>query len=180
MIMNYSDALSDVSRSNLRNKAITAKKNPIQKVQKAYTIPTDPKARELLARLVMQEAIETVNALGFHPQSLEDRENFVLTPDDKPLNIYDIIDGCCDTIYVAVGCMNAMGVPDLPHLKEVCRANDAKFPNGEAILNEYGKYQKPPGWKGPDHEKVMEHYKHINLASLSDIFATNNKEEEEE
>ncbi len=166
--MNY---LSRTAISNLRNKAIASKKNELQKVQPSYTIPSDPKARELLARLVMQEAIETVNAFGFHPQSLDDRENFVLVPTNKELDIYEIIDGCCDTIYVAVGGLVGMGIPDEPHLDEVCRANDDKFPNGVAIVNEYGKYQKPVGWKGPDHKKVMETVKHMNLAGCADYLA---------
>lgn len=130
----------------------------MQEIQKSYTIPAASPARELLARLILQEALETVQALGFHPGSLEDRENFVLkqTKEFDELDIYEIIDGCCDTAYVAVGCMVAMGVPDSPHLDEVCMCNDAKFPNGEAIINEKGKYQKPEGWKPPDHKKVYE------------------------
>ena len=109
-----------------------------------------------MARLVLQEAIETVHAFGFYPQALDDRENFVLVPIEKELDVLEIIDGCCDTVYVAIGAMCAMGVPDEPHLKEVCRANDDKFPNGEAIVNSYGKYQKPEGWVGPDHQKVKD------------------------
>jgi hypothetical protein len=152
-----SDFLSQVAISNLRNKAIASKKNQAQIVQPLYTIPDDPKARELLARLILQEAIETVHAFGFHPQSLEDRENFVLTPtkSKEELDIYEIIDGACDTVYTAVGALCAMGVPDILHLSEVCQANDAKFPKGEAIINEVGKYQKPEGWVPPDHKKIM-------------------------
>jgi len=159
--------LSQVALSNLRNKAIVSKKSDLQKVESFYTIPSNPKIRELLARLVMQEALETVNAFGFHPQSLDDRENFVLTPIEKELDIYEIIDGCCDVDYVVRGALVAMGVPDEPHINEVCRANDEKFPNGEAILNEVGKYQKPPGWKPPDHEKVKNSVNKIDLLEFS-------------
>lgn len=163
--MNY---LSRVATSNLRNKAIASKKSELQRIQSPYTIPANPKARELLARLVLQEAIETVNAFGFHPELLDDRENFVLVPIEKELDIFEIIDGCCDVIYTATGAIVSLGVQDIPHLEEVCRANDDKFPNGIAIVNEYGKYQKPVGWKGPDHKKVSVDAHIIDLAELAE------------
>lgn len=164
--------LSQVALSNLRNKGITSRKSPLQKIYPPYTIPSDIKTRELLARLILQEAIETVNALGFHPQSLEDRENFILTPDSKEfLDINEIIDGCCDVVYVAIGAMVALGVPDLPHLEEVCRANNDKFPGGKAIINKYGKYQKPEGWIGPDHNKVRLEMDGVDLCSLAEVLA---------
>jgi hypothetical protein len=73
----------------------------------------------------------------------------------QPPDLIGIIDGCCDTIYVTVGTLCAMGVPDLPHLDEVNRANNDKFPGGVAFLNEDGKFLKPEGWTPPDHQHVI-------------------------
>lgn len=168
--------LSRVAISNIYTKTIAARKNELQKIQPSYTIPPDLKSRELLAKLILEEALETVQALGFHvdvnaPEYGESNKHVVTITNgnQKELDIYDIIDGCCDTIYVSVGCLVAMGVPDLPHLREVCRANDGKFPNGEAIINEYGKYQKPVGWKGPDHEGVRNDNKEVDIVELSKL-----------
>lgn len=165
--LNQQQWWSSTWRSNLYTKRVASKVNPLQSIQPQCSIPTDPKVRALLARLVLQEAIETVHALGFHPENLDDRENFILSPtkEYEELDLFEIIDGACDTTYVSIGLLCAMGIPDLPHLDEVCRANNSKFPNGIVIINEFGKYQKPEGWQPPDHRKVMREYKDkIDLA----------------
>jgi predicted HAD superfamily Cof-like phosphohydrolase len=77
-----------------------------------------------------------------------------------------VIDGCVDTIYVATGTLAAYGVPDLPHIVEVNRANEAKFPNGKATLNDAGKFQKPEGWTGPDHALVRSKIAPVNLFAI--------------
>lgn len=143
---------SFVYQSNVFTKKVASKFDPRQKLpEKPYTVP-DLETRKLLAKLVLEEALETVTALGFNGRIA----HIELGPHDGELNLEDIIDGACDTIYVATGVLVACGAPDIPHLKEVCDANDRKFPNGEAVINsETGKYLKPPGWRGPDHSKVQ-------------------------
>lgn len=124
-----------------------------------YTLP-DKETRLLRARLIMEEALETVAALGFEvgDEDGQWRMQNARFPEHYPTKEIDfgnVIDGCCDLIYVATGCLVACGVPDLPHLEEVCAANDRKFPGGAAITDpETGKYLKPAGWVGPDHTKV--------------------------
>lgn len=125
-----------------------------------YTIP-DEQTRLLRARLILEEALETISALGFTLASgpLVVRSLKVVTKDysDYPYspNLEGIIDGCCDLIYVAVGTLWACGVPDVPHMEEVVRANDAKFPNGQGVAHPTvkGKFGKPEGWTPPDHRR---------------------------
>lgn len=125
-----------------------------------YTQPTLRTAR-LRARLILEEAQETINALGFAIVANDHGVCGVATlpefasfadADTLPVNLVDIIDGCCDLTYVAIGTLASVGAPDVPHLRLVCEANDAKFPNGNAILRQDGKYLKPDGWTPPPHE----------------------------
>jgi predicted HAD superfamily Cof-like phosphohydrolase len=119
--------------------------------------------RMLRARLILEESLETINALGFKIKPTETGfYNEIRSMDDLRLvshgdapDLEGIIDGCCDVIYVATGTLLACGVPDVPHLDIVNRANNAKFPGGVATLNEYGKFQKPAGWEPPDHMTLI-------------------------
>jgi predicted HAD superfamily Cof-like phosphohydrolase len=167
--MTTDDLISDTMRSNLLTKAITSKYDVRQRVRKSYWLPEAP-IRALLAKLIIEEALETARALGYgfrpiasaanitHGPPIHKIDQVFMTPlMRKPheLDLLSVVDGCCDTIYVATGALAACGVPDLPHLAEVCRANHAKFPGGEAIIDqESGKYLKPIQWTPPDHKKV--------------------------
>ena len=119
--------------------------------------------RMLRARLILEEALETINALGFkiklNPISssneIRDMSDCALVSHGDAPDLEGIVDGCCDVIYVATGTLLACGVPDVPHLEIVSRANNAKFPGGVATLNEYGKFQKPAGWEAPDHMSLI-------------------------
>lgn len=110
------------------------------------------------ARLIMEEALETIEALGFVPavsgvaisnKLINFTEVFVRDP-----NLAKAIDGCCDLIVVATGTLSAMGCPDTPFQEEVDAANLRKF-SGDAHLDENGKWVKPTGFKGPDIEGVL-------------------------
>lgn len=147
------------------------------KVKTSLAMPDKPTlpimdTRMLGAKLILEEALETIKALGFQVRldkyNLYDtfvdisRISFMpyVNPDSsdeeaKQKRLLDVIDGCCDTAYVSAYTMLMCGVPDLPHFTEVCDANNRKFPEGVATLNEYGKYQKPEGWVGPDHARVI-------------------------
>ncbi len=152
--------LSPTAMSNLYTMGVAGTKDPRQKIPARYEIPSE-ETRILRARLIMEEALETIKGLGIVVAlgksvggSLITMEEICFDGSKTPPNIEEIIDGCCDLIYVAVGTLCAAGVPDLPHLAEVCRANDAKFPNGVAVTDENGKFQKPVTWEGPDHDAV--------------------------
>lgn len=159
--------ISTVQRSNLFTMGCTAKLDERQKVPSQRSMPDAP-TRELRAKLILEEALETIKGLGVivrvagDPESIVDlAKNDLLRYDtkcpdgsDPHKDMEEIIDGCCDLIYVAVGTLCVCGVPDVPHLKEVNRANNAKFPNGEPVMHPTipGKFGKPPGWTPPNHD----------------------------
>lgn len=132
---------------------LAAKVKPHLAIPKEVGIP-DAETRKLRARLIYEEAMETVRGLGCRLNSMgmvcEDPE------EDTKADLKDIIDGCCDLIYVAVGTLASCGIPDLEHLQEVCRANDSKFPGNKPILDAGGKFLKPDGWQAPDHQPIID------------------------
>lgn len=151
---------SEVAMSNLFTMGATAKVDPRQKLPEGYAIPPE-ETRILRAKLLMEECLETIAGLGLNVYN--PFPGYVRKDDLKYIpgygtkqepNLDDIIDGCCDLIYVATGTLLACGAPDLPHLLAVCEANNAKFPGGVATVNADGKYQKPEGWKEPDHAAI--------------------------
>lgn len=154
--------LSPTGVSNLHTMSAVGKVKPEMALPDEPTIPSEA-VRRLRARLILEEAIETVHGLGF---SIELN---MTSPDDDEVDgidslnlvanrradLEEIIDGCCDVSYVAIGTMLACGVPDAPHMELVNKANNAKFPGGVATINEHGKFQKPEGWKQPDHGPLL-------------------------
>lgn len=105
--------------------------------------------RLLAAKLIFEEARETIEAFGCRIVSKPGVGLEVIALTDESFNLKDAVDGCIDTQYVCHWGLNAMGVADeLPTL-EVCDANDRKFAEGHWI-DSNGKLRKPPGWVGPD------------------------------
>lgn len=117
---------------------------------------------ELRAKLIMEEAVETVAALGYTVVA----DVYRVEPDadgtlpkmmtfeksyDEP-NLEEAIDGICDLIYVAMGTGVAMGIDVEEHYDEVHRANMAKL-GGPKRAD--GKQLKPKDWTPPDHQKIM-------------------------
>lgn len=153
---------SPVAISNLYTMTATGQVKPEAALPESVSIPSE-EVRLLRARLILEEAIETIRGLGFDvcPKDsvlrspIQDVDDVLFERNYEPV-LEQIIDGCNDLIYVAVGTMLACGVADVAHDREVCRANDEKFPGGVATVNEYGKFQKPPGWRGPDHFKIFD------------------------
>ncbi len=154
--------LSPTALSNLVTIGVTSCVDTRQSIPDRYEIP-DVATRKLRARLIMEEAIETVNALGFDVSFETDHARIVHSGDTK-IEFYDgkepdlvgIIDGCCDTIYVATAALCAVGAPDLSHLTLVHYANESKFPGGQVIKDAHGKYLKPAGWTPPNHKKLID------------------------
>lgn len=128
--------------------------------QKLPTKPTLPnlETRKLRAKLILEEALETVDALGLYAET--DREAIDLRIDDiifKELaepNLIGIVDGCCDLSVVTIGTLSACGVPDIPVLQLTDENNLAKFGPG-GYRREDGKWIKPPNHKPPDYSKVL-------------------------
>lgn len=124
-------------------------------------IGTDPELRhnELRAKLIMEEAVETVAALGFHVTAEinkpECNPRVTIASFEKlhhKPNLIEAIDGICDLMYVALGTGVTAGVDLDPHFQEVHRANMMKL---QGPKREDGKQLKPDGWTPPDHEAIL-------------------------
>jgi predicted HAD superfamily Cof-like phosphohydrolase len=110
--------------------------------------------RVLRAKLILEEALETVEALGITVQAGGEqgpviREKTLHYTDGNPVDIEGVVDGCADISVVTIGTLIAFGVDDEPVLEEVDSANLRKFgPGGHR--REDGKWIKPPDWTPPD------------------------------
>lgn len=119
-----------------------------------------PEARALRANLIMEEAVETVAALGYAVKaSIVDPEGFFLVAEfnkayTEPHPI-DFIDGLCDLTYVVMGGACNADIDFDRHFDEVHRANMRKL---EGPKRADGKQLKPEGWQGPDHQSILERY----------------------
>lgn len=136
-----------------------------QDVPSAPTIPS-PEVRALRARLILEEALETIDALGCtvtaNVAGMEMGEmiyekitakglkagHVVIKAEHDP-DLTEIVDGCCDVMVVTTGTLSACGVNDAQPQRMVDENNLAKFGPGHTI-REDGKLIKPPGHKAPD------------------------------
>lgn len=128
------------------------------------TIDTEA-GRELRAKLIMEEAVETVAALGFEvsaeivePNNFQNEHNGkVVARFLKPANfdILEYIDGLCDLLYVTFGGAINIPVNIERHFDEVHRANMNKLTGPKRAD---GKQLKPEGWVGPDHQKILDRH----------------------
>ena len=134
-----------------------------QPVPKKPAMPS-PKVRLLRAKLILEEALETVKALGFRVGIIDTPlEGFFtgieigklkLRSDFNP-DLMEIVDGCCDLSVVTIGTLSACGVPDLQFLEEVDDNNLAKFgPGGHR--REDGKWVKPPDHQPPQIQQLLD------------------------
>ena len=130
-----------------------------QGLPSAPCIP-DAEVRLLRAKLIFEEAMETIEALGvdimLNPRVVQ-YDNAPLTegmyvlevnPHRKP-DLVLIADGCADVSVVTIGTLSACGIEDSPLLEEVDRSNLAKFGPG-GYKREDGKWIKPTDWVPPD------------------------------
>ena len=114
-------------------------------------IEPDSKVRILRAKLILEEALETVEALGVtvHHQGHEITEEGLEYDAPNPFDLKEVVDGCADISVVTIGTLIAIGVDDEPVLEEVDASNLRKFGPG-SYRREDGKWMKPPGWTPPD------------------------------
>lgn len=96
------------------------------------TVPSR-EVRELRARLILEEAIETIDALGFCAEVVirddgsQRMKGPIVVAHDRGYNLAQIADGCADISVVTIGTLLAFGIADKPLLEEVDRSNLAKF-----------------------------------------------------
>jgi len=103
---------------------------------------------ELRAKLILEEAIETAEAMGFdievHHQGTGGHQTHLVKrrSPDWP----EVVDGLCDLTYVTLGVAVEMGLELLPFFHAVHHSNMKKI---GGPVREDGKSLKPPGWKPP-------------------------------
>ena len=130
-----------------------------QKVPKNPTLP-DFDTRKLRAKLILEEAIETISALGFcvciDGKVLLNKDNVELSIiHNKECSVAEIAHECADLSVVTIGTISACGVADESVLEEIDRANLSKV-TGKVEKNEDGKVVKPKDFKPADIGKVIE------------------------
>jgi len=116
--------------------------------------------QRLRARLIMEEAVETVAALGFDVSAgvydNTDHNHDTLFRKYWPkMNLLEYIDGLCDLTYVVAGGAVNADIDLQRHFDEVHRANMRKL---DGPKRADGKQLKPEGWVGPDHQRILELY----------------------
>jgi len=122
-----------------------------------------PEVRRLRAGLILEEALETIEALGFEvlmkptdgeadsgPDALNHGELVVSEKQVREPDLVEIVDGCADISVVTTGTLCALGVSDKMILAEVDANNLQKFGPGSYRRESDGKWIKPPGHKAPD------------------------------
>lgn len=111
--------------------------------------------RLLRARLILEEALETITALGCKVQAESGTPVLTAELDESFIvKLDDIVDGCCDVSVVTIGTLSACGIPDMPVLDIVDENNLAKFGPG-SYRRDDGKWIKPPGHKPPDFRPIF-------------------------
>jgi len=111
----------------------------------------DEKTRILRAKLILEEALETVDALGVRVQTqgIEITEEGLDYDAPNEVDLQEVADGCADISVVTIGTLIAFGIDDDTLLEEVDASNLRKFSEG-SYRREDGKWMKPPGWTPPD------------------------------
>ena len=130
--------------------------------QEVPSEPTMPSAeiRLLRAKLIFEEALETITALGVDvmvpqmyaqhgPVAIHDKLCTLRVNPRRAPNMIEIADGCADISVVTIGTLSACGIADKMLLLEVDESNMRKFGPG-CSKREDGKHVKPPDWKKPD------------------------------
>lgn len=122
--------------------------------------PTVPsrECRMLRAKLILEECLETIQALGFEVVPAGDADHVhkhgVSFREAHPVNMIEVADGCADISVVTIGTLSAFGIADESLLREVDRSNMEKFRDG-VKHDQYGKIMKPAGWTPPDVLSVL-------------------------
>lgn len=127
---------------------------------------------ELRAKLIIEEAIETVEAMGYRVSVRPVRTTRGVATEAslirvrmvgggyKKPNWPEVIDGLCDLVYVTLGTAVEAGINLNPFFREVHRSNMLKI--GGPVRAD-GKALKPEGWEPPRIDLILD-----RLLSLSD------------
>jgi len=127
--------------------------------------PAIPSAeiRKLRCKLILEEALETIDALGY--EVLIDKEFTLMSSDfdtdficfvdnEKGPDLVEIADGCADIKVVTTGTLSACGIDDEELQVMVDENNLEKFGPGGHRRDD-GKWVKPPNHQPPDIKSVL-------------------------
>lgn len=134
-------------------------------------IPSADK-RILRAKLIFEEAMEVIEALGVDVEVeshlLTDRATYkrsvhdgiVYFKDNENVKVDQVAKECCDLRVVTTGTLVAFGIPDTYVLQNLVDTNNLlKFrTDKDGHLNEYGKWVKPTDHPSPKIKEFLKHY----------------------
>jgi len=127
-------------------------------------IPSE-EVRILRAKLILEEAFETVHAMGIevYTEVFGDKidPNRLSFGKNGEVDLIEVADGCADIKVVTTGTLIAFGIKDVILQEEVDVSNLAKFAGGGYRSdgtdgNAAGKWIKPPNWQKPNIQKALE------------------------
>ena len=126
------------------------------KVRTKPELPTE-KELKLHAELILEEALETIEALGYRVQDISRfvPSTLVLKKEYEP-NLIEIADGCADLSVVTICTLSICGIHDDQLFEEVDDNNLAKFGPGGHRNEQTGKWVKPADHKPPNIRKVLD------------------------
>ena len=118
--------------------------------------------RELRAKLIFEECIETIKAMGVdmtvNQESILSKAklgDIQFAAKYEP-DIIEVADGLADIDVVVGGTYAVFGMDDAEIFNEIHKSNMSKFPEGYDGLREDGKWIKPPSWKKPVLRPILE------------------------
>lgn len=125
--------------------------------------PTSIKDDRYILRLalILEEAFELADALGFSTYDIKDSADYMLNTIgprvyDKEVDIVAVADALGDLEYVVNGAALEMGIPLPEVVAEIHRSNMTKLgPEGKPIYREDGKILKGENYEPPRLEKVL-------------------------
>lgn len=131
----------------------------------------------LRAKLVLEEAMELIQALGVTVTVCSDKGNRIVNigkntnykfrTTGQLIDCVEIADGCADLTYVSTGTLVAFGIPDKEIQNEVDKNNLDKFKDGWSIRSD-GKVIKSFLWQPPKiNNIIMKYYQEGNNKNLS-------------
>ncbi len=169
-VSKFKQVSSDVYQYSVRQLYWRAKSSHQQRIEKFMKgagqflpfVPTKPDQETLLlrARLITEEWLETMQAMGFKLSFKTNPTNSLAAVDDisfaywdKQFDMVGVVDGIADLSVVSVGTLSAMGVADAAVLEIVDKNNISKLNGG--YRGAHGKFIKPPNHKAPDIANVL-------------------------
>jgi len=108
---------------------------------------------DLRFRLIAEESKETLDAIDALSKGIKDG----LTLEQLRFHMVQILDGCCDSIYVLLGTLIALGLPFGPAFEEVHRSNMTKTVSSlKSPGDKYGtKQAKGPDFQAPCLQRLL-------------------------